>query len=64
MKIFFRFAIVAIMAIMACLTMTSCEPDDVDAFAKGYRDGYYGSRSATSGIVSCDAVPTDPAAEQ
>ena len=22
------------------LCMTSCDPDDVDAFAEGYRDGY------------------------
>ena len=26
-----------------CALSTSCTPEEVDAFAKGYRDGYYGT---------------------
>lgn len=33
--------IVAALAIAVCAT--SCTPEEVDAFADGYRQGYYGS---------------------
>ncbi|MDE5731445.1 MAG: hypothetical protein K2H95_00160, partial [Bacteroidales bacterium] len=26
---------------------TSCDPDIIDAFADGYREGYYGTRTST-----------------
>ncbi|MBQ6689021.1 MAG: hypothetical protein IJN02_07260 [Bacteroidales bacterium] len=32
-----------ILVICACLCFTSCDPDEVDAFAEGYRKGYYGT---------------------
>lgn len=32
-----------LVALTAGLICTSCDPDDVDAFAQGYRDGYYGN---------------------
>ena len=39
----------AIIAISFCSGIfTSCDPDDIDAFAQGYRDGYYGTRSEVS----------------
>ena len=38
-----KIAIALLLALSAALTMTSCDPDDVDAFASGYRDGYYGN---------------------
>ncbi|MCH5221082.1 MAG: hypothetical protein J1F05_01980 [Muribaculaceae bacterium] len=34
----------ALIAISLCMGIfTACDPDDIDAFASGYRDGYYGS---------------------
>lgn len=37
-------ALVAVAAIAFCSgILTACDPDDVDAFADGYRDGYYGT---------------------
>lgn len=37
-------AIIALTTVAFCSGMlTSCDPDDVDAFASGYRDGYYGN---------------------
>lgn len=39
-------ALVAVIAIVFCSgVLTACDPDDVDAFASGYRDGYYGTRA-------------------
>lgn len=35
---------IAIFAISFCsCILTSCDPDDIDAFADGYRDGFYGT---------------------
>ena len=42
----FKRTFIAIFAISFCsCILTSCDPDDIDAFAEGYRDGYYGSRA-------------------
>ncbi len=43
----FKLSIAVIMTAVGCMAMTSCDPDEVDAFAKGYRDGYYGYSSYT-----------------
>ncbi len=45
--------------------MTSCDPDDVDAFAAGYRDGYYSSstRSEVLSDIDTDESATMDAAE-
>lgn len=32
-----------LIALTAGLICTSCDPDEVDAFADGYRQGYYGT---------------------
>lgn len=32
-------------AVVAGLSLTSCTPEEVDAFADGYRKGYYGTWS-------------------
>lgn len=38
----FYAALVAVIAIVFCSgVLTACDPDDVDAFADGYRQGYY-----------------------
>lgn len=39
----FKYLLVLAVAVIAGLAMTLCDPDDVDAFADGYRDGYYGN---------------------
>lgn len=36
----------ALAILSASFFFTSCDPDDIDAFAWGYRQGYYGTRSA------------------
>lgn len=38
-------SIVAVLLTIAfCASaLTACDPDEVDAFASGYRDGYYGN---------------------
>lgn len=58
------FSAVVMMA-SACLIMTSCDPDEIDAFAQGYRDGYYGygSRAEVLDVDAGEAVSTDMNAE-
>ncbi len=44
MKTKFQRTVAAVLvALTIGLLCTSCDPDDVDAFAEGYRDGYYGN---------------------
>lgn len=40
---FQRIAAVLLVALTIGIICTSCDPDLVDAFADGYRDGYYGN---------------------
>ncbi len=42
-KIMKKFVLMLILALSIGAVCTSCDPDDVDAFAQGYRDGYYGN---------------------
>lgn len=65
MKKYFRLFSVIIMLGTICLTMTACDPDDVDAFAKGYRDGYYGygTRSEMPNADATEATETITNAE-
>lgn len=49
-------AMVAI--VVGSMALTSCDPDDVDAFAKGYRDGYYGTYSSSESGNNIDAIPS------
>lgn len=45
MKLFKRFfsIVIAVVVIAFCSgVLSSCDPDDIDAFAEGYREGYYG----------------------
>ena len=45
----------AIIAVSFCSgILTSCDPDDVDDFAKGYREGYYWTRSGVANTDSND----------
>ncbi|MBP3533691.1 MAG: hypothetical protein J6J75_05240 [Alistipes sp.] len=60
----FRLFAVIIMLGTICLTMTACDPDDVDAFAKGYRDGYNSTHSRMSNTDIPEAQGTDTNAEQ
>lgn len=39
----FRLAMIIIAAAFVGLAMTSCEPEEVDAFIDGFYDGYYGT---------------------
>lgn len=40
---------VAFIAVSFCSgILTSCDPDEIDAFAQGYRDGYYSTRADAS----------------
>lgn len=43
MKNFKSFIVLAITAIALMIGFTNCEPEEVDAFADGYRRGYEGS---------------------
>ena len=47
MKKFFpylkRFVLLCIAVSGVAVTVSSCDPDDIDAFADGYRQGYYGN---------------------
>lgn len=52
MKTFFA----ALSILSASFLFTSCDPDDIDAFADGYRQGYYGSTR------SADETPDTPTA--
>lgn len=38
-----RFVLLLVAAMTVGAICTACDPDEVDAFAEGYRDGYYGS---------------------
>lgn len=42
-KSFKSIATLVLVVLTAGLLCTSCDPDEVDAFAQGYRDGYYGN---------------------
>lgn len=57
MKKYFRLFAAVIMAASVCTIMTSCDPDEIDAFAKGYRDGYYGYGTRTE-MPNTDATET------
>lgn len=65
LKIFRLFAVIIMLGTI-CLTMTACDPDEVDAFAKGYRDGYYGygTRSEMPNADTAEVEGTDTNAEQ
>ncbi len=39
----FRLLLLLAAVICAGVMMTSCEPDEVDAFVDGFYDGYYGN---------------------
>ncbi len=58
MKKYFRLFIAVIMTASVCTIMTSCDPDEVDAFAKGYRDGYYGTYGTRTDMPNTDATET------
>ncbi len=38
-----RVIVAALMSVAIGFSLTSCTPEEVDAFAEGYREGYYGS---------------------
>ena len=56
---FARLFIAIIATGAVCLTMASCDPDVVDAFADGYRDGYYGSRAEAANNIEGNVEATD-----
>ena len=49
-----------IAALFGCSLFTSCEPDEVDAFAEGYRQGYYGNYKS---VQTPSAEPVEVADE-
>lgn len=42
-KILKKLILMLILAFSIGAVCTACDPDTVDAFADGYRDGYYGN---------------------
>lgn len=41
-KLVMKFVLMLVVALSIGAICTSCDPEDVDAFAEGYRQGYYG----------------------
>lgn len=41
----YKFLFLLAAVVVAGMAMTSCTPEEVDAFADGYRKGYYGTWS-------------------
>ena len=37
-----KFVLMLVVALSIGAICTACDPEDVDAFAEGYRQGYYG----------------------
>ena len=60
----FRLFIAVIMAGAVCVTITSCEPDDVESFVTGYWNGYNSTHTRTANTDIPEAQETDTNAEQ
>ena len=41
-KLVMKFVLMLVVALSIGAICTACDPEDVDAFAEGYRQGYYG----------------------
>lgn len=52
------------MAGAVCVTITSCEPDDVESFVTGYWNGYNSTHTRTANTDIPEAQETDTNAEQ